>query len=198
MKQALIGLAALVAGCATAAHEMPVYTTAVRHPGNPRPVAVQPVEQPSAARVEPVLADVGRTVMSTAMCRNSEPVVTMDEHSYTIECGNYIFMHYQHNGHTDVDGNVVLEAACENMLTEISTPLFEPNVRYSQRWIDRDCNNAVDNYGAWEERAGRPPRATTPDEDPAQQGRTNSYISLTERLNIPQVQESWEELYSGM
>ena len=46
--------------------------------------------------------------------------------------------------------------------------------------------------------AGRPPRATTPDEDPAQQGRTNSYISLTERLNIPQVQESWEELYSGM
>lgn len=198
MKTAIIGLAALVAGCATAGHEMPVYATAVRHPGNQRPVAAQPVEQPSEARVEPVMAEVGRTVMSTRMCRNSEPVVTMDEHSYTIECGNYIFVHYQHNGQTDANGNVVLEAACENMLTEISTPLFEPNVRYSQRWIDRDCNGAVDNYGAWEDRAGRPLRTTVPVEDPAQQGRTDSYTSLIERMNIQQMQENWESLYSRM
>lgn len=199
MKKAILGLAALVGmGCATAAHEMPVYTTVVRHPGNSRPAVVQPVSQPSEARVDPVLADVGRTVMSTRMCRNSEPVVTMDEHSYTLQCGDYTFIHYQHPEHRDVYGNVVLEAACEDILTQETIHRMEPDVTYARRWIDRDCNNVVDNYAAWQQRAGMEPRSETLPEEPASDANTEAYRNLTERLNIPAIHARWEELYSGM
>lgn len=205
MKQALIGLAALIAGCATAS-AMPGAESQIQQarPINivwaPGGVPVQPgapiVPEPSSAtRVEPVMENIGASILSQSVCGNNEPVITMDEHSYTLQCGEYTFMHYQHPEQLDVNGNIVLEAACENALTQRVNPVVEPDLVYTKRWIDRDCNDVVDNYAAWEERAGRTRSMTLP-EEPAPDSRTQVYQGLLETLKISQIQEEWESLYS--
>jgi len=190
MKKAIIGLATLIAGCAT--------TDVMQGAGLQNGRAGAPVvqERSSAARAEPVTAIIESPVRSYDICNNDEIVITMDEHSYTLECGEYTFIHYQHPGQLDVNGNVVLEAACEDTLTQRIMPVVEPNLAYVKRWIDMDCNAVVDNYAAWEEREGMTPRSTTGPEEPAPDSRTLIYQSLLERLSISLIQEEWEDLYS--
>lgn len=206
MKKAIIGLAALVAGCASTGvvqgaesqiqQQAPI--SIVWAPGAQPVQAGNPVmpEQSSATRVEPVMGNIGATILSQTVCGNSEPVITMDEHSYTLECGEYVFIHYQHPEQLDVNGNVVLEAACENTLTQRINPIVEPDVTYTKRWIDRDCNDVVDNYAAWEEREGRAPRSITIPEEPALNARTEAYQAIRETLKLDLIQQQWESLYS--
>lgn len=206
MKNALIGLAALVMGCATTGamqgaesqiqQERPI--SIVWAPGGqPVQPGVPVVPEPSSAtRVEPVMENIGASILSQSVCGNNEPVITMDEHSYTLQCGEYTFMHYQHPEQLDVNGNVVLEAACEDTLTQRVNPIVEPNLTYTKRWIDRDCNEVVDNYAAWEEREGRAPRSMTIPEEPAPDSRTEVYQGIRETLKIDAIQQEWESLYS--
>lgn len=103
MKKAIIGLAALIAGCAAPARDMPRYMTAVRHPVNAQPVA----ELPSNIRPDPLRTDEAGTEFSGCMeadapaCNNT-PYVRFKQNGYRIICGNYEFNYIEKYGNETI------------------------------------------------------------------------------------------------
>lgn len=200
MRQAIVGLAALLAGCAAAGPSIGVET-----PENAGIVQAH-VRQQDAAEETLNVRDM-QTVMGITFCGNSEPVVTMDEHGYTLECGQYTFVHYQHPDIFDADGKLALEAACEETLfmrTELRL-FYMPELKTTIRWIDSGCDGEMDFYGAWQQFGNEPAYSIDEFQSAAmdecrstEEQMKGAYRNLLEKLNVRQVQQAWEALYSRL
>lgn len=190
MKKAILGLAALLTGCAAQAQGVENAVTASQR------------DTPALWWRE-VPAYGASTVMSRNVCGNSEPIITMDEHGYSLECGNdsiegkYVFVHYQHPEILNADGKVVLEAACENTLFERSVldMYYAPDMVTTVRWLDNGYDGNPDSYGAWV-KFGREPAEPVDEFNVSEEQMAQAYRNLLERLNVKQIQQSWEALYS--
>lgn len=103
MKQAIIGLAALVAGCAAPARDMPTYMTAARHPVNAQPVAEQPgTIIPDPIRVDDVETGFSGCMEADAPACNNTPYVRFKQNGYRIICGNYEFNYLEKYGNETI------------------------------------------------------------------------------------------------
>ncbi|MFA5887474.1 MAG: hypothetical protein WC852_02080 [Candidatus Nanoarchaeia archaeon] len=171
MKTAIIGLAALVAGCATAAQQMPRFETAVTASA---PAAVQ---VPAYSSEAPLPSETFS--YDTGYRAESEEIVTMDTHGYTIQSGNIFFMHTENRPQSDVLANPVINGGCENML-RIN------NESGSQRWLDKGCEGLIDVYEEFD--ADNQPFAR---ESPVGEGNTALYGSHFNSLLVEEVDAIW-------
>jgi hypothetical protein len=173
MKQAIIGLAALVAGCATAAHEMPTFETTVR--ANAEPAAAQ---VPAYSSETPLPSETFS--YDTAFRGESEEIVTMDTHGYTIQCGNMFFMHTENKPQHDVLYRPVVNGGCEDMI-------IVNNESGSQRWLDTGCEGLIDSYEEFD--AENQPFAR---ESPVGEGNTSLYGAHFELLLLKKLMQYGE------
>ncbi|MFH1066170.1 MAG: hypothetical protein V1734_06700 [Nanoarchaeota archaeon] len=165
MKKTIIGLAALLGmGCATVAQEIPATQTAASR----APLYSADTPPPS----ETFSYDTGYRAQS-------EEIVTMDAHGYTIQCGNMFFMHTENRPQHTIFYSPVTNGGCENMLliNSESGP---------QRWLDTGCENIVDVYEEFT--ADNLPFAR---ESPVGEGRTSMYGSHYNMLLVEEVDAIW-------
>lgn len=162
MKQAIIGLVALVAGCATASampgaesqsEQLPPIQNVVWGPGG-TPVGYGAIPEAAPIPAENVANNyeprgTGLAEAFAPVCQG-EPRIFVEPHSYTIECNGYTFIHFQHSGAHDVYGNMILEPGCENTL--VSRELVFGNTVF--KYVDEDCDGTLNLYEAWHEEHG--------------------------------------------
>lgn len=171
MKTAIIGLAALVAGCATAGHEMPRFETAVR--GNASQAPLEPLYSEEMPLPSETFS------YDTAFRAESEEIVTMDPHRYTIDCGALTLIHTEVQPAHDVFYNTVLNGGCEDML-------LARNEQSSQRWIDTGCEGLVDAYEEYDANGDLLMR-----ESPAGESSSELYSARTRLLLVEDVDSIW-------
>lgn len=188
MKRAIIGLAALVAGCATTgavqgaeSQNLPPMQNIVWAPGAQPVQAGAPVQQatlvPAYSEDTPLPSETFS--YDTAFRGESEEIVTMDTRGYTIQCGDIFFMHTENRPQSDVLARPVIRGGCEDMLVV-------NNESNSQRWLDTGCEGLLDVYEEFD--ANNQPLAR---ESPVGASNTELYGAHFELLLVEEVDAIW-------
>lgn len=190
MRKAAIGLAAILAGCVTAGALEGVESqngqqgthNIVLEPGV---VAVElgtapPIYEPLAPIYSEDMPLPSETFSyDTAYRAESEEIVTMDPHGYTIIAGKVTFIHTEVWPEHDRFYNPVLEGGCENLLKfALETS--------SQRWIDYGCEGIVDVYEEYDASGEQLAR-----ESPASPGSASLYGSHYNLLLADEIDVIW-------
>ena len=188
MKSAIIGLAALVAGCATtgatqsAESQIEQESATIHLEWMPGGQVVQE-EMPAAEQAPSYSSEMSLPSETfsydTGFRAESEEIVTMDPHGYTITCGRTTFIHTENQPVRDVFYNIVVNGSCENML-------FLNGESGTQKWTDTGCEGWLELYEEFT--ADNQPFAR---ESPVSESNTAIYGSHFNMLLVEEVDAIW-------
>ncbi len=182
MRALITGLAALLAGCAIT--------------GKPEtPADVSPQRKPFVTKLKPVEFRLPEELLpfysgemplpsetfgyDTANRAESEEIVTIGPHGYSIKSGRLSLTHYENQPVRDRNDNIVVGWGCENILTIRNGPS-------TQKWVDTGCSGPVESYEEFDENG-----SLLAAEYPAGNSWAMYYDSNLDTLLVEEVESLW-------